>query len=116
MFQQTHGRLHLQVSESAQTSDLSVFSIGRPLMCLDDRASTTFPNGAFPAVDYGAGTELAQWRKAMGHSAMDPAFHELRPWNEGPVIGAKRALEQQVWAIRFWLDQHRRSGSGRAGA
>ena len=40
---------------------------------------------------------------------MDPAFHELRPWNEGRLIGAKRALkQQQVWAIRFWLDQHRR--------
>ncbi|WP_203310409.1 tyrosine-type recombinase/integrase [Sphingomonas beigongshangi] len=45
----------------------------------------------------------------MGHSAVDPAFHELRPWNEGRLIGAKRALkQQQVWAIRFWLDQHRR--------
>ena len=45
----------------------------------------------------------------MGHSSMDPAFHELRPWNEGRLIGAKRALkQQQVWAIRFWLDQHRR--------
>ena len=40
---------------------------------------------------------------------MDPAFQELRPWNEGRVIGAKRALKpQQVWAIRFWLDQRRR--------
>ncbi len=45
----------------------------------------------------------------MGHSAMDPAFHERRPWNEGRLVGAKRALkQQQVWAIRFWLDQHRR--------
>src|SRR5664279_211035 len=45
----------------------------------------------------------------MGHSSMDPAFHELRPWNEGRLLGAKRALKpQQVWAIRFWLDQHRR--------
>lgn len=45
----------------------------------------------------------------MGHSSMDPAFHELRPWNESRLIGAKRALkQQQVWAIRFWLDQHRR--------
>lgn len=45
----------------------------------------------------------------MGHSSTDPAFHELRPWNEGRLIGAKRALkQQQVWAIRFWLDQHRR--------
>jgi hypothetical protein len=45
----------------------------------------------------------------MGHSAMDPAFHELRPWNEGRLVGAKRApKQQQVWAIRFWLHQHRR--------
>ena len=45
----------------------------------------------------------------MGHSSFDPAFQELRPWNEGRVLGAKRALKpQQVWAIRFWLDQHRR--------
>lgn len=45
----------------------------------------------------------------MGHSSMDAAFHEHRPWNEGRLIGAKRALkQQQVWAIRFWLDQHRR--------
>ncbi len=27
----------------------------------------------------------------------------------GPLVRAKRALkEQQVWAIRFWLDEHRR--------
>ena len=45
----------------------------------------------------------------MGHSSMDPAFHDLRPWNEGRLIGPKRALkQQQVWAIRFSLDQHRR--------
>src|ERR1700733_5694338 len=45
----------------------------------------------------------------MGHLSIDPAFHELRPWNEGRVLGPKRALKpQQVWAIRFWLDQHRR--------
>ena len=45
----------------------------------------------------------------MGHSPLDPAFEERRPWNEGRLIGAKRALkQQQVWAIRFWLDQHRR--------
>ena len=41
----------------------------------------------------------------MGHSALDPAFQERRPWNEGRLLGAKRALkQQQVWAIRFWLD------------
>ena len=45
----------------------------------------------------------------MGHSSIDPAFDELRPWNEGRVISAKRELKaQRVWAIRFWLDQHRR--------
>jgi hypothetical protein len=45
----------------------------------------------------------------MGHSSIDPAFHELRPWNDGRVSGPKRALKpQQVWAIRFFLDQHRR--------
>lgn len=45
----------------------------------------------------------------MGHSPLDPAFQERRPWNEGRLLGAKRALKQhQVWAIRFWLDQHRR--------
>ena len=45
----------------------------------------------------------------MGHSWLDPAFEECRPWNEGRLLGAKRALKQrQVWAIRFWLDQHRR--------
>lgn len=45
----------------------------------------------------------------MGHSSTDPAYHELWPCNEGRLVGAKRALkQQQVWAIRFWLDQHRR--------
>lgn len=45
----------------------------------------------------------------MGHSSLDPAFQEPRPWNDGRLMGAKRALKpQQVWAIRFWPDQHRR--------
>jgi integrase len=45
----------------------------------------------------------------MGHSALDPAFEERRPWNDGRISGAKRPLkQQQVWAIRFWLEQHRR--------
>lgn len=45
----------------------------------------------------------------MGHLPLDPAFAERRPWNEGHLRGAKRALkQQQVWAIRFWLDHHRR--------
>jgi len=41
----------------------------------------------------------------MGHAEYDPAAKDLRPWNAGRKIGAKRALKpQQVWAIRFWLD------------
>lgn len=37
----------------------------------------------------------------MGHSPLDSAYQRL--------CGARRALRlQQVWAIRFWLDQHRR--------
>jgi len=45
----------------------------------------------------------------MGHSSIDAAFRERRPWNEGRLLGAKRALKpQQVWAIRFFLDQHKR--------
>lgn len=45
----------------------------------------------------------------MRHSPLAPAFQERRPWNEGRLLGAKRALkQQQVWAIRFWLDQQRR--------
>ena len=45
----------------------------------------------------------------MGHSEFDPATRERRPWNAGRIVGAKRALKpQQVWAIRFWLDQERR--------
>jgi len=75
----------------------------------DDRASITFLHRAFTAADDVGGTDSAQWRKAMGRSAMDRACHELRPCNEGRLVGAKRALkQQQVWAIRFWLDQHRR--------
>jgi site-specific recombinase XerC len=45
----------------------------------------------------------------MGHSEYDPGAKDLRPWNAGRKIGAKRALKpQQVWAIRFWLDRERR--------
>ena len=44
----------------------------------------------------------------MGTSEFDPAGN--RPaWNAGRKVGAKRALKpRQVWAIRFFLDQHRR--------
>lgn len=45
----------------------------------------------------------------MGHSVYDPAIRERRAWNAGREVGAKRPLKpQQVWAIRFWLDGHRR--------
>ncbi|VWX54016.1 hypothetical protein NOVOSPHI9U_560027 [Novosphingobium sp. 9U] len=46
---------------------------------------------------------------ARSKITLDSAFDDLRPWNEGRIVGAKRALKpQQVRAIRFWLDQHRR--------
>ena len=35
-------------------------------------------------------------------------FRDRKPWNAGRKLGAKRALNpQQVWAVRFWLDQGR---------
>ena len=44
-----------------------------------------------------------------GAVAAGSRFSRTPPWNEGRLLGAKRALkQQQVWAIRFWLDQHRR--------
>lgn len=45
----------------------------------------------------------------MGHSDFDPAARERRAWNEGQIIGTKRPLKpRDVWAIRFFLDEHRR--------
>ena len=45
----------------------------------------------------------------MGMSEFDPTVCERRPWNAGRKVGAKRALKpRQVWAIRFFLDQHQR--------
>lgn len=45
----------------------------------------------------------------MGHSDLDPAVHDRRPWNAGMFVGAKRPLKpRDVWAIRFFLDEHRR--------
>lgn len=45
----------------------------------------------------------------MGHSNFDPAASERRPWNAGRLVGAKRPLKpRDVWAIRFYLDEHRR--------
>lgn len=45
----------------------------------------------------------------MGHSDLDPAIHDRRPWNAGMLVGAKRPLKpRDVWAIRFFLDEHQR--------
>jgi integrase len=46
---------------------------------------------------------------AMGKAEFDPVAREIRGWNAGRKVGAKRALKpRQVWAIRFFHDQHRR--------
>jgi hypothetical protein len=56
-----------------------------------------------------AGQQKADRRTMMGHSEYDPVSRELRAWNAGRKLGAKRALKpQRVWAIRFWLDRERR--------
>lgn len=45
----------------------------------------------------------------MGMSEYDPGADDRRAWNAGRKVGAKRPLKpRQVWAIRFFLDQHRR--------
>ncbi len=45
----------------------------------------------------------------MGYSDLDPAVHERRPWNAGRNVGPKRPLKpRDIWAIRFYLDEHRR--------
>lgn len=52
---------------------------------------------------------MAKRRLIMGTSEFDPPTADRRAWNAGTKVGAKRALEpKQVWAIRFFLDQHRR--------
>jgi hypothetical protein len=44
----------------------------------------------------------------MGHAAYDPGA-KRHPWNAGRSFGANPALKpQQVWAIRFQLDQDKR--------
>lgn len=44
----------------------------------------------------------------MGHSDLDLAIHERRPWNAGKNVGPKRPLKpRDIWAIRFYLDEHR---------
>jgi hypothetical protein len=46
----------------------------------------------------------------MGKSEYDPVEADRRAWNLRLKVGAKRALKpRQVWAIRFFLDQHRRT-------
>jgi integrase len=45
----------------------------------------------------------------MGVSDLDSGAHARRPWNSGNMVGAKRPLKpRDVWAIRFFLDEHRR--------
>ena len=45
----------------------------------------------------------------MGHSDLDPAVHDRRPWNAGQNVGPKRPLRpRDIWAIRFYLDEHKR--------
>jgi integrase len=45
----------------------------------------------------------------MGRSDLDPGARERRPWKPGTLLGAKRPLKpRDVWAIRFFLDEHRR--------
>lgn len=45
----------------------------------------------------------------MGFSNLDPGARERQPWNAGSQVGAKRPLKpRDVWAIRFFLDEHRR--------
>ena len=45
----------------------------------------------------------------MGHSDLDPAIHDRRPWNAGKKVGPKRPLKpRDIMAIRFYLDEHKR--------
>jgi hypothetical protein len=45
----------------------------------------------------------------MGTAEFDPVAADRRVWNAGRKVGAKRALKpRQIWAIRFFRDQHRR--------
>ncbi|MFO1239005.1 MAG: tyrosine-type recombinase/integrase [Sphingomonadaceae bacterium] len=45
----------------------------------------------------------------MGISDRGLGAGERRPWNAGSLVGAKRALKpKDVWAIRFFLDEHHR--------
>ncbi len=45
----------------------------------------------------------------MGVSDLDPDAHGRRPWNADNMVGAKHPLKpRDVWAIRFFLEEHRR--------
>lgn len=45
----------------------------------------------------------------MGISDLDPGARERRPWNVDSHVGPKRPLKpRDIWAIRFFLDEHRR--------
>lgn len=45
----------------------------------------------------------------MGVSILDPGARERRAWNAGNLVGSKRPLKpRDVWAIRFFLDEHHR--------
>lgn len=44
----------------------------------------------------------------MGVSDLNPDSHGRHLWNAGNMVGAKRPLKpRDVWAIRFFLDEHR---------
>jgi hypothetical protein len=44
----------------------------------------------------------------MGHSDLDPAVHERRPWNAGKNVGPKRPLRpRDIWATNSELLFHR---------
>src|SRR6476620_7888301 len=65
----------------------------RPQMALAPRASPS--------------AITAKGERSMVMSEFDPAARECRAWNAGRKVGAKRPLKpRQVWAIRFFLDQH----------
>ncbi len=45
----------------------------------------------------------------MDHSHYDDARHERAAWNAGKKVGTKRTFtQQQIWAVRFFLDRERR--------
>lgn len=64
---------------------------------------------AFASSGYSAVGHSGHRRSRMGHSDLDPAVHERRPWNAGQEVGPKRPLRpRDIWAIRFFLDEHKR--------